>query len=294
MIDNELGLWLVFKCCIYNFRELKSEIGAKGYRFFSEGDTEVILKSYHTWGPNCVRKFKGMFAFAVWERDSGRVVLARDRLGIKPLYYTEGGAIEAMSKPIVSHDSVAFFLLSAEVAQRVKVVQTGQGADEVSGGYSWSPSFLAADDATEQYQGAYFDWSHVDLARLMSPEFVRKISASGLSRISLHRPSASTAVDKALQIDTEIMLVDDPVKRVDSMTMAHGLEARVPFLDHEVVELAARIPANLKVRGDGKYILREAARKFVPAEVIDRSKGYLPVPSLRYLRGPSCPASRKS
>jgi asparagine synthase (glutamine-hydrolysing) len=185
-----------------------------------------------------------------------------------------------------SHDSVAFFLLSAEVAQRVKAVQTGQGADEAFGGYNWSPSFLAANDATEQYQRAYFDWSHVDLARLMSPEFVRKISASGLSRISLHRPSASTAVDKALQIDTEIMLIDDPVKRVDSMTTAHGLEGRVPSLDHEVVELAARIPANLKVRGDGKYILREAARKFVPAEVIDRSKGYFPVPSLRYLRGP--------
>jgi asparagine synthase (glutamine-hydrolysing) len=82
------------------------------------------------------------------------------------------------------------------------------------------------------------------------------------------------------------MLVDDPVKRVDNMTMAFGLEARVPFLDHEVVELAARIPAGLKVRDGGKYILKQAARRFVPAEVIDRPKGYFPVPSLRYLRGP--------
>jgi asparagine synthase (glutamine-hydrolysing) len=82
------------------------------------------------------------------------------------------------------------------------------------------------------------------------------------------------------------MLVDDPVKRVDNMTMAYGLEARVPFLDHEVVELAARIPAKLKVGGGGKYILKQAARKFLPADVIDRPKGYFPVPSLRYLRGP--------
>jgi asparagine synthase (glutamine-hydrolysing) len=82
------------------------------------------------------------------------------------------------------------------------------------------------------------------------------------------------------------MLVDDPVKRVDNMTMAFGLEARVPFLDHEVVELAARIPAELKVGGGGKYILKEAARRYVPGEVIDRPKGYFPVPSLRYLRGP--------
>src|ERR1700761_8210806 len=90
MIDSELGLGIVFNGCIYNFRELRGELQAKGYRFFSEGDTEVILKSYHAWGADCVTRFKGMFAFALWERDSGRVVLARDRLGIKPLYYTEG------------------------------------------------------------------------------------------------------------------------------------------------------------------------------------------------------------
>src|SRR3954469_13609065 len=90
MIDNELGLGIVFNGCIYNFRELRNELRGKGYRFFSEGDTEVILKSYHAWGKDCVRRFKGIFAFALWERDSGRVVLARDRLGIKPLYYSEG------------------------------------------------------------------------------------------------------------------------------------------------------------------------------------------------------------
>jgi asparagine synthase (glutamine-hydrolysing) len=70
------------------------------------------------------------------------------------------------------------------------------------------------------------------------------------------------------------------------MTMAWGLEARVPFLDHEVVELAARIPAELKVTAGEKYILKEAARSVVPPEVIDRPKGYFPVPALKYLRGP--------
>jgi asparagine synthase (glutamine-hydrolysing) len=68
--------------------------------------------------------------------------------------------------------------------------------------------------------------------------------------------------------------------------MAWGLEARVPFLDHDVVELAARVPAELKVKGDGKYILKEAARDVIPAGVIDRPKGYFPVPALKYLRGP--------
>src|ERR1700742_1431392 len=90
MTDNELGLGVVFNGCIYNFRELRAELEGRGYRFFSDGDTEVILKAWHAWGADCVKRFKGMFAFALWERDSGRVVLARDRLGIKPLYYSEG------------------------------------------------------------------------------------------------------------------------------------------------------------------------------------------------------------
>jgi asparagine synthase (glutamine-hydrolysing) len=63
------------------------------------------------------------------------------------------------------------------------------------------------------------------------------------------------------------------------------LEARVPFLDHEVVELASRIPAILKIGKGGKNVLKEAARKFLPANVVDRPKGYFPVPSLRYLKG---------
>jgi asparagine synthase (glutamine-hydrolysing) len=97
---------------------------------------------------------------------------------------------------------------------------------------------------------------------------------------------ATRPIDKALRLDTTIMLVDDPVKRVDNMTMAWSLEARVPFLDHEVVEMAARIPAEMKIAQGGKGILKEVARRVVPSEVIDRPKGYFPVPALKYLRGP--------
>jgi asparagine synthase (glutamine-hydrolysing) len=67
--------------------------------------------------------------------------------------------------------------------------------------------------------------------------------------------------------------------------MAASLEARVPFLDHEVVEFAARVPPELKIKEDGKYVLKEAARRVIPAGVIDRPKGYFPVPALKYLRG---------
>ena len=82
------------------------------------------------------------------------------------------------------------------------------------------------------------------------------------------------------------MLVDDPVKRVDNMTMAWGLEGRVPFLDHELVELAATCPPDLKTAQGGKGVLKEAARRVIPSEVIDRPKGYFPVPALTHLEGP--------
>lgn len=89
MIDADLGLTLVFNGCIYNFRELRTELEQKGYKFFSDGDTEVILKAWHAWGESCVSRFLGMFAFAIHERDTGRIILARDRFGIKPLYLAE-------------------------------------------------------------------------------------------------------------------------------------------------------------------------------------------------------------
>jgi len=469
MLDSELGIGVAFNGCIYNFRELRKELEAKGYRFFSDGDTEVIIKAYHAWGEKCVQHFLGMFAFALWERDTGRVVLGRDRLGIKPLYYSEtadgfrfasslpallaGGDVDtgihpaalhhymswhsvvpppltilngvrklapatlltiepnggkreqvywhaevgsyrsgrrlpeaewsekvllaleravarrlvadvpvgvllsggldssllvgllarlgqdgiktfsigfervgavagdefkhsdlvaqrfgtehhrirvagsevldalpdtiaAMSEPMMSHDAVGFFLLAREVSRHVKVVQTGQGADEIFAGYHWYPRLAHSNDLTDDYARLYFDRGHDEMRAALAPRFMngdysREFVGSFFTGAPGIRP-----IDKVLQLDTEVMLVDDPVKRVDNMTMAWGLEARVPFLDHELVELAARIPADLKISGGGKYILKQAARAVVPPEVIDRPKGYFPVPALKYLRGP--------
>jgi asparagine synthase (glutamine-hydrolysing) len=468
MLDPELGLAIVFNGCIYNYRELRLELSAKGYRFFSYGDTEVILKSYAEWGPRCVERFCGMFAFAIWERSSGRIVLARDRLGIKPLYICEasnrlrfastlpallaagdvdtsidpaalhhymslhavvpapmtiikgvrklppaticiiepdgrrsdetywqlevgprsadrrlseadwqeavldalgkaverrrvadvpvgvllsGGldssmlvallaahgqsglktfsvgfekvgdiegdefrysdliaqhfgsdhhrikvdtpraiealpsTVEAMSEPMMSHDAIGFYLLAQEVSKYVKVAQCGQGADEIFGGYHWYPALMQSNDATEDYARVYFDRDHAEMAEVLSPPLMNGDYSREFVDEFFHTCRSATPIDMTLQLDTQVMMVDDPVKRVDNMAMAWGLETRVPFLDHEVVELAARIPAELKVRHGGKYILKEAARKIVPAEVIDRPKGYFPVPALKYIRG---------
>jgi len=100
------------------------------------------------------------------------------------------------------------------------------------------------------------------------------------------RSGAPTPVDRALRLDTHVMLVEDPVKRVDNTTMAWGLEARVPFLDHELVELATACPTELLLAEGGKGILKDLAREVLPHEVIDRPKGYFPVPPLIHLEGP--------
>lgn len=91
MIDTALGLSLVFNGAIYNYPELRQELEALGYRFFSGGDTEVLLKGYHAWGEQLLPRLNGMFAFAIWERDKRRLFIARDRLGIKPLYLSQTG-----------------------------------------------------------------------------------------------------------------------------------------------------------------------------------------------------------
>jgi len=469
MADPALGLSLVFNGCIYNYRELRRELEDLGYRFFSDGDTEVVLKGWHAWGEACPQRLQGMFAFAVHERDSGRVTLVRDRLGIKPLYYTESprelrfasslpallaagdvdtaldpvalnyylsfhavvpaphtilkgvrklppatlrviepdgrvrereywtlsferraedqlrssaewreqlaaalrraverrmvadvpvgvllsggvdsslivgllteagqvglntfsigfeaannesgdefvysdliaerfetehhrifiessrlldslpGTIAAMSEPMVSYDNVGFYLLSREVARHVKVVQSGQGADEVFGGYHWYPKLVGSGDPAGDYARVFMDRDHAHYREQVSAEYVGNDHARQLIEERMAQDGASDPVDRALRLDTTVMLVDDPVKRVDNMTMAAGLEARVPFLDHELVELAARIPPDQKLRDGGKGILKDVARQVIPSQVIDRPKGYFPVPALKYLEGP--------
>jgi asparagine synthase (glutamine-hydrolysing) len=197
------------------------------------------------------------------------------------------GAIQAMAEPMVSYDNVGFYLLSREVAKHIKVVQSGQGADEVFGGYHWYPPMAGANDPVGTYAKTFFDRDAETLDRHLGADW-RNGCTLPLDSVREHfaRPGASDPVAKALRIDSNVMLVDDPVKRVDNMTMAWGLEARVPFLDHELTELAARIPSELKLADAGKGILKDVARKVIPAEVIDRPKGYFPVPALKYISGP--------
>lgn len=470
MRDPELGITVAFNGCIYNHAELRDELRDE-FTPATRSDTEVILHAYARWGTRFVEHLVGMFAIAVFDERRDRVVLARDRLGIKPLYVSEvpgrirfastlpgllaggdvdttldpvavhhyltwhsivpaphtlltgvrklppatvrvieadgrsrewtywepayarvpersdwsaddwsaaieeslrtavrrrlvadvpvgvllsggldssllvalaaahspeplhtfsigftaaGGetgdefrysdrvaeqygtqhhqmrigeaelaaaipdAIAAMTEPMASHDVTAFYLLAQATAPHVSVVQSGQGADEVFAGYGYhgSAAGAARTDAAAQFRAEFHDRSHAEVGALLRPPHRLPDDASrGVVDAHLAQPGAETAVDAVLRFDTHVLMPDDPVKRVDSMTMSAGLEARVPFLDQDLVELAASCPPELKTRHGGKGVLKEIGRRVLPRDVVDRPKGYFPVPGLRHLDG---------
>ncbi len=471
MVDSALGLVLVFNGTIYNYKELREELRRLGHHFFSDGDSEVILKAYAAWGGQCVERLHGMFAFAIWDQQRQSLFMARDRLGIKPLYYSldamrlrfgsnvqsllagggvdtaidpvalhhqftlhavipaprtilngvrklapghtltihkdgttelrrywqlyatrpelprsdqewtemihaalreavkrrldiadvpvgvllSGGldssllvgllaeagvkeiltfsvgfedqpeergsefefsdqvvamygtrhhkysipnehvlqrlpeAVAQMAEPMVGQDAVAFYLLAERVSQEVKVVQSGQGADEVFAGYFWYPLMDAEHGSDlDRFARHYFDRPHSEYLETVSAEYRGEDHTSRLIESLLAEPGADTFIDRVLRMDTTTLIVDDPVKRVDNMTMAWGLEARVPFLDHKVVELAMQLPPSMKLgpqSDDAKHVLKRIARGLIPDAVIDRPKGYFPMPALKYVRG---------
>jgi len=92
MHDPDTGNWIVYNGEIYNFRDVRKELESDGTRFVSNSDTEVVLKAYARWGEACVSKFRGMFAIALWDARQHQLFLARDPMGIKPLYYAEAGS----------------------------------------------------------------------------------------------------------------------------------------------------------------------------------------------------------
>ena len=195
-------------------------------------------------------------------------------------------AVQAMAEPMVGQDAVAFYLLSEQVSKTVKVVQSGQGADEVFAGYFWYERMRAASGVSlNRFASNYVDRDHSEFCETVAEQYRGDDHTSALIEKHLQTEHADTFMDAVLRFDTTTLIVDDPVKRVDNMTMAWGLEARVPFLDHELVELAATCPPDLKLKHGGKGVLKEISRGRIPDAVIDRPKGYFPMPALKYVRG---------
>jgi len=108
MSNDDGSIWITYNGEVYNFKEIRGELISKGYSFKSNSDTEVLVKAYQEWGLDCVDKFIGMFAFAIWDRNEKKLYLIRDRAGVKPLfYYFSNGTLLFASelKALMEHPS---------------------------------------------------------------------------------------------------------------------------------------------------------------------------------------------
>jgi asparagine synthase (glutamine-hydrolysing) len=133
------GMTIAYNGELYNYQQLRAELIARGVRFATKSDTEVVLEAWRSWGPEALRRFRGMFAFALLDERTGELVLARDPLGIKPLYYLPRG------------DGVVFASeLKALVAAVGSELRIGLGALVASMLYYWVPEQLCAVDGVQK------------------------------------------------------------------------------------------------------------------------------------------------
>jgi asparagine synthase (glutamine-hydrolysing) len=498
MSNEDETVWVVFNGEIYNYPDLRAELAARGHHLRTTSDTEVIVHLYEDLGERCIDRLHGMFAFALWDARTRSLLLVRDRLGKKPLYYSllaDGALVFAseldaiLADPAVDrtvdpeaidaflslqyvpaplsiyksirklpaghllrwtaarstireywdvpaggdgHGSVAEWrdMLSAEIdaavrrrlrsdvplgafvsggldsslvlafmaaatdrpvttctaafddvahderaeagavarhfgcdhheqvvhpaagnlpvriaqvfdepfgdpaaipnellagtaRRHVTVALTGDGGDEVFAGY-WRHSRAGLETRARRLLGPVatavgvlarfapetrragmlplgmapvqaYAWKHAGLLfdpalkrRLYATDFAaacREFDPAARFRACYERAPSADPLDKALYVDLKTSLPDDILVKVDRTSMAHGLEVRSPLLDHRIVELAARMPADLKRRGrEEKYILQRVAESRVPSAVIGRPKHGLTIPLGRWLR----------
>ncbi len=498
-LGNEDGaIQIVFNGEIYNFEGLRDELIARGHRFATASDTETIVHAYEEFGDACVEKFRGMFAFAIWDSRRERLLLARDRFGKKPLFlaecdghllfgseiksllafpgmraqvdqdaiwdylayryvpgpatlfagirklapggiavwekgslseqryysppdqapwtsqtppadpvgrflelldesvkirmisdvpfgaflsggidssavvglmarhssqavktfsvgfdesqYSELGYAATIAKqfatdhheltvsqdhlmdelpalvkfrdaPVAEPSDIPIYLLSKEARKSVKMVLTGEGSDEFLGGYpkhvfeGYAAGYqllpgllrhglieplihalpyrfrraktaivnLGLDDRQQRmarWFGALSDKERNDLAAF-------RPARPNTGGAQFDTPAANSALRKILYFDQTSWLPDNLLERGDRMTMAASLEARMPFMDHELAAYVSSLPDNYRVRGrQTKWILREAMKRLLPAEILERPKVGFRVPVNEWFRGP--------
>lgn len=505
LANEDDSVWIVFNGEIYNYQELRALLLAKGHVFKTQSDTEVIVHLYEEYGRDCLEKLRGMFGFAIWDSKKKSLFLARDRVGIKPLYYYLGehflsfasemkailvdpavrreidpamidrfltyfyvpgpstllrnffklepghwllvqdgkiqiqsywdidfqptddhlsaealeqkvvdlldetvqlhmisdvpvgfllsGGVDStamlslaskktdkpissytigfahpgvvderpfarmaaerfgskyyeititarefasflpeyvwyMEEPVCEPASVALYYVSKLASQHVKVLISGEGADEAFAGYH-NYMYLSCLEAMKKVLGPFrgtvsrgmalvgqmsdsralkkyaplmnADLDEHYLSRTSSPfhyfnrkpsaiyteQMSRRVDKSGSTEVTRNlvaRRSGDGPLEKMLYVDTKTWLPDDLLIKADRMTMANSVELRVPFLDHKVLEFAARLPGNQKVHGfQMKYLLKRALANHVPAEILRRRKEGFPNPSASWL-----------
>jgi asparagine synthase (glutamine-hydrolysing) len=497
-------VWIVFNGEIYNYQELRRDLLAQNHKFKTQSDTEVIVHLYEEHGEACVEKLRGMFAFAIWDNRQKKLFIARDRLGIKPLYYTQSahsvvfgseiksiladpdverevqpamidrflsnyyiagdetlfrnihrlppgswmtvqdgrvtvrqywdlrfepshlslraaeeqlmdlleesmrlhmiadvpigfllsGGVDStamlglsqgktkepissytvgfsgsgiderpyarlaaqthgsehheitvspqdfadclpryvwhMEEPVCEPPAIALYYVSKLASNFVKVLISGEGGDEAFAGYpeylnlSWferlktamgplrpalGPAISLAgrllgsprlskyaplgDLPLESYyysrSSSPFTLFNRGFNELYSDEFLQHVDKAGAAAVIqgyFDRAPAGDRINRMLYVDTKTWLVDDLLIKADKITMANSVELRVPLLDHKVLEFAASLPGNFKVRNfTTKFIAKRTLGAIVPQEIIRRKKAGFPVPYASWMRG---------
>jgi asparagine synthase (glutamine-hydrolysing) len=501
MLDPSGRVAVTFNGEIYNFRELRAELAAHGWKFRSDGDTETLLAGWHVWGERMVEHLRGMFAFALWDESTQTLFAARDHLGVKPFHYAWDGAtlvfgselkavlahpavgggidpvalrlylecqfipaphsvfaavrklppahalklvggtltiapywrqtytekhvladaeaedaldralsasVEAMlvadvplgafvsggidsglvaammtritgapidtfnigfeggvavsehreaaqvakhlrsrhhalmlspehvldafeswidvfDEPFADQAALPTMLLAGFARREVTVVLTGEGADEVFGGYSnyskrvreerWTrwlghpasplPALARAlpaaarkdrllralaEPLARRYRTIPNVFDVVLHRSILSPAFLAATAGApdmgDLAATAFAEADGAPYLDRLLHVDTRLWLPDDLLTKVDRATMTHSLEARVPYLDHHLVEFCARLDPHLKIRGTThKHLLKRVAERYLPASIVHRGKQGFVMPLTEWLAG---------
>lgn len=504
--NEDESIWVVFNGEIYNYLDLRRYLEERGHRFYTSSDTEVIVHAYEEFGDECVEKLRGMFAFAIWNGGQKKLFAARDRIGIKPFYYTvvggkfvfgseiksilqyeeikrevdldslnnyitfgyvpgpktifkhvykllpghtltfmdnririreywdikfqhssipnenyyakqiyrildecvkswsmsdvpigallSGGidssaivglmsknsedavktfsvgfeegeefneleyarivsdffgtehheilvdfdkyveflpkSIWYMDEPVFEQATIPLYYVSELARKHVKVVLTGEGADELFAGYEryWGdyvatryqkiPAIvrkvsdgiilkasdhlhvsglvkkgfeaMVIEDEFDRCMRWHTVFTEENKRELYAKKFESKIGNPEEPHETIRRyftdTTANNILEKILYVDMKVWLPDDLLMKKDKMGMATSIEARVPFLDHNLIEFAATVPSNLKCKGlTTKYIFKKAVSDLLPKVIIKKKKMGFPVPIEPWLRG---------
>lgn len=202
MHDAKTGNWIVYNGEIYNFRDVRKELEQAGTRFVSHSDTEVLLQAYARWGGDCLTKFRGMFAFAIWDARAHRLFLARDPMGIKPLYYAQLGSYFVFASEVRSILGTDLFPRRIDPAGLVNYLTFGSVYDPLT--LIESVHALSAGHSLTWERGAMRQSSYCDLLKdgLTDSDTPQSLSPEDEMR-------AASSLRPALEEAVRLQLVSD-------------------------------------------------------------------------------------
>jgi asparagine synthetase B (glutamine-hydrolysing) len=315
IINEDKNILVVFNGEIFNCRKLQKELQQLGHQFNTNSDMEVIVHAYKEYGDHCVKHFRGMFTFVLWDRKRQHLLLARDRFGKKPLtYYWDGrrlifgseikSILEAGASREINSIALDEYLVCGYIpapllkeAMQVRLMKEAPLGAFLSGGIDSSLVVRLMSSITSQPVNGK------KRLRNISCDFATRCTCASAflpkgSRSSIYSPEQFALVQKhnpferiisryqEVSHDVHFYLTDDILVRVDKASRINSLETHAPLLDQYLVEYVSSLPATLRMHNDTlKYLLKKAAADLLPPEILSRRKQGIGVPIKQWFRG---------